>query len=425
MKRLLMIINFFPPAAGGGAYRPLSFVRHLSSSNWDVTVLTPRPGEFWIEDPSLLSKVPQNVRVLRTPSLSGQRIINRIKGGKRKSGSTRSTSGFGLLRALADFFLFPDSYIGWYPFAIRAAQRLLRVEKFDAIYSTSPPDSSHLIARKLSLRFGIPWVADFRDPWINLYLKKPPTPFHRVIHEQLQRRIFDADRLLVTTDWHMRVLEEEFGLKNVVKIPNGYDEEDFSGTESIMPTPGRFEILHCGMLTLGRTSKPFLEGLARFLEQNPSASEAIHVSFIGARESHNEDWVKRLSLQDVVSFEDNIPHEECIRREREAHVLLLMKHDDPMYRGLVPGKLYEYIGARRPVLAVVPDGEAARIVRSLRRGEVADISVPSDVAQKIDKMFTLYSLDQLDLSYELSAVGALTRKTQAEKLLQLLEEIVS
>jgi len=421
-----MVINFFPPAAGGGVYRPLSFVRHLSVSDWDVTVLTPAPGEFWIEDPSLLEKVPENVRIVRTRSLSGQRVINRLRGGARgEGGSLRSTSGFGLLRKIADFFLFPDTYIGWYPFAVRAAVGLMKKEKFDAVYSTSPPDSSHFVARNLSRTFRVPWVADFRDPWINLYLKRPPTPVHRAIHNRLQSRVFEADRLLVTTDWHLKVLKDDFHLDNVVKIANGYDEDDFSGTESITPVSERFEILHCGMLTLGRTSRPFLSGLARFLERNPSASNRIHVSFIGARESKNEYWVRRFSLENVVSFENNLPHDECIKRERGAHVLLLIKHDDPMYTGLVPGKLYEYIGARRPVLAVVPGGEAAQTVRRLRRGEVADISDPSDVAQKIDKMYTLYTLGQLDLSYDLSTVDAFTRRVQAQKLLEVLDELVS
>ena len=292
-----MIINFFPPAGGGGVYRPLSFVKHLADSGWDVTVLTPEAGEFWIEDESLLEKVPDSVKIERTFSLSGHRLINLLK--RKKAGtrrSIRSSSGFGALRNIADFLFVPDSYIGWYPFALRRGKRLMEQSHFSCIYSTSPPDSTHLVARSLSLQSGVPWVADFRDPWINLYLKDPPSYFHKQLHERFERMVMSARRILVTTDWHRDKLEKKYGLRTVVKIPNGYDEDDFRESENVVPDDERFEILHCGMLTLGRTSKPFLEGFARFISNNPDAAEKIRVTFIGARESRNEYWANNFGL---------------------------------------------------------------------------------------------------------------------------------
>jgi len=425
MKKILMVINFFPPAGGGGVYRPLSFVKYLVSSGWEVTVLTPKPGEFWIEDRSLLDRVPDKARVERTFSLSGQRLINLLKrnGGKRKS--VRSSSGFGILRALADFLLVPDTYIGWFPFALRRGKKLIEQLHFDCIYSTSPPDSTHLIAKRLSSWSGIPWVADFRDPWINLYLKDPPTPIHRFLHERFEGLVMSATKIIVTTNWHKDELERKYGARDLVKIPNGYDEDDFKGLENIVSEQEKFEILHCGMLTLGRTSKPFLQGLARFLDDNQDADKRIRVSFIGARESRNEEWVRSFGLEGIVSFEDNIPHTECVVREKKASVLLLIKHDNQRYVGMVPGKLYEYIGARRPILAVVPEGEASEIVRKLNRGEVADISDPEDVARKIDRLYRLFLSGMLDSNYNLSKSEEYTRRVQAEKLIEVLNDVTN
>jgi len=425
MKKILMVINFFPPAGGGGVYRPLSFVKHLVPSGWEVTVLTPKPGEFWIEDRSLLDKVPDKVRVERTFSLSGQRLINILRRNGKKGKSIRSSSGFGILRTIADFLLLPDTYIGWFPFAVGRGKKLIEQSHFDCIYSTSPPDSTHLIAKRLSSWSGIPWVADFRDPWINLYLKDPPTPIHRFLHERFEKLVMSATKIIVTTDWHRDELRRKYGAREVVKIPNGYDEDDFDGLESIVPDRERFEILHCGMLTLGRTSKPFLQGLARFLDSDPGARKRIRVSFIGARESRNEQWVRSFGLEGIVSFEDNIPHNECVVREKKASVLLLVKHDDPKYVGMVPGKLYEYIGARRPILAVVPECETSEIVRKLNRGEVANISDPVDVAQKIGKLYSLFLSGVLDQSYNLSKSEEHTRKVQAEKLIEVLNHVTN
>jgi len=421
-KRLLMIVNFFPPAAGGGVYRPLSFVKHLSRASWDVTVVTPRPGEFWISDPELEAGIPAGVRVVRTGSLSGLRAMNVFRGG----GSRRSSGGFGLLRALGELFLVPDTYVGWVPFARRAAAELCREEPFDIVYSTSPPDSSHLVARSVARRFGLPWVADFRDPWIALRLRRPPTPIHRSLHERMERSVMEAGAVLVTTASHGEALRAAYPGARVERVPNGYEEEDFEGLEGVEPPRRPFTILHGGMLTLGRTIGPFLDGLSIFCRERPDARGDIRAVFLGSRETKNEELTARAGLGGVVSFEDNVGHAECVKRERSSHVLLLIKHGDERYSGLVPGKLYEYLGARRPVLALVPEGEAADIVRGNRRGEVAPIGDAMGIAAAISRMYGHYLAGSLDSAYSLEELPGYTRRRAAARLgeimLSLLEE---
>jgi glycosyltransferase involved in cell wall biosynthesis len=350
---------------------------------------------------------------VRTRSLSGLRILNTIKGG---SDSRRSSAGFGLLRRFSDYFLVPDTYIGWIPFAVRAGKKLCREKEFDIVYSTSPPDSSHLAARSIARRFGIPWIADFRDPWISLYYTGTPSPLHERWHRHLERNVMKADRLLVTTEWHRLELLRRYPEASVEKVPNGYDEDDFEGLENERRGRDLFKILHTGMLTLGRTAEPFLKGLLRFLELRPHARDHLAVSFIGSRESRNEDCARRLGLQDLVDFEDNIPHSECVRRERRSHVLLLLKHDDDRYRGAIPGKLYEYFGARRPILCVAGEGEGNEMVTTHRRGEVAAIGDADEIARKLAKMYDLFLEDGLDSAYSLEESEGYTRRIAARKL---------
>ena len=418
-KRLLMIINFFPPAAGGGV-RPLSFVKYLSRTSWDVTVVTPIPGEFWINDSELEAQIPTGVRVVRTGSLSGPRVLNTLRRGR----SRRSSGGFGLLRSMGELFLVPDTYVGWVPFAFHAAAGLCREGQFDVLYSTSPPDSSHLVARKISRRFGLPWIADFRDPWISLHLRRPPTPLHASWHGRLERGVMEADAVLATTRWHGEILRESFPDARIEIVPNGYDDEDFEGLGGIGRPERPFTILHGGMLTLGRSIGPFLEGLSLFLEERPDSRGDLRVVFLGSRESKNEELVARAGLEGVVSFEDNVPHAECIKRERSSHVLLLLKHNDDRYRGLVPGKLYEYLGARRPVLAVVPEGEAADIVRDSGRGEVAPIGDAGAIAGRISRMYDLFSNGSLDSTYSLGDLPRFTRRRAAARLDEIMHTIL-
>jgi glycosyltransferase involved in cell wall biosynthesis len=423
-RRLLMLINFFPPAGGGGVYRPLSFVKYLSRMGWEITVVTPRPGEFWISDPSLEEQIPDDVRVVRTGSMSAGRILGKLRGrGTGGRAGKRSSGGFEMLRRAGELFLLPDTYIGWRPFAVREAMRLCREERFDAIYSTSPPDSTQLAALKVAAGTGIPWLADFRDPWIPLYLRDPVTGLHRRILEGMERDVaLGADTVTVTTRWQEETLSRKVPGCNVARIPNGYDEEDFT-SPCEGPPEGPLRITHCGMLTLGRRSRVFLEGMSRFLGSVPEAKNDVRVTFIGARESVNEDLAGLGGLGDVVSFEDNMPHADCVERERSSHVLLLIKHDDGRYNGLVPGKLYEYIGARRPILALAPPGEAADTVTGLRRGEVAGPGDPGEIAAALERIYFAHRGGSLESAYDLVSRPEFSRRAAAESLSRELDLI--
>ncbi|HVO76634.1 MAG TPA: glycosyltransferase family 4 protein [Candidatus Bathyarchaeia archaeon] len=422
MRRILMIINFFPPAGGGGVYRPLSFVKYLSRLSWEVTVVTPRPGEFWISDPGLEREIPSSVRVVRTSSLSGFRLLGKLGGAR--GGPRRSSGRFEALRRFGELFLIPDTYAGWVPFAARAAADLCRRERFDVLYSTSPPDSSHLVARRVARAFRVPWVADFRDPWINLYLRRPPTAMHRALHERLERSVSRADLVLVTTEAHERLFAGKYPSSKIERIPNGFDEEDFAPDPGTPPPDGPFTLTHCGMLTMGRSARPFLEGFAALKSRSPAVAADIRVSFIGARESESETWVARLGLEGSVFFENHLPHRECVARERRSHALLLIKHDDERYRGLVPGKLFEYIGSRRPILVVAPDGEASRIVRDLHRGETADIADSEGIAAALETLYARYRAGTLEESYSLDDVPQYSRRAEALRLDELLVRLM-
>jgi glycosyltransferase involved in cell wall biosynthesis len=423
-KKILMMINFFPPAGGGGVYRPLGFVKNLVRFGWDVTVVTPRPGEFWISDPDLASTVPGEVTIVRTPSLSGFRMLSLARGRRTGRGSARSSHRFEWLRRLSEFFMLPDTYVGWIPFARRAAMRLCSEQHFDILYSTSPPDSTHMAAWSVARRHSLPWLADCRDPWISLYLRDPPTALHRRLHERLEDRLSNADRILVTTAWQEEMMRRRFPGSRLERIANGYDEDDFEGIDELRPPQKPFTIMHCGMMTLGRSSRPILEGLREVFRREPGARDSMRILFLGARESENEAWVHRLGLDDVAVFMDNVAHHECVKLERKSHVLLLVKHDDERYRGLVPGKVYEYIGARRPILAVVPEGEAADIVRRNNRGEVARIDDPGGVADAILKMFRLYREGDLESSYSLDSLPHYSRRAGTERLVEILSELL-
>jgi glycosyltransferase involved in cell wall biosynthesis len=175
------------------------------------------------------------------------------------------------------------------------------------------------------------------------------------------------------------------------------------------------------MLTQKRTAVPVLAGLEHFLKRRPDAR--ILVRFIGPRESINDEETQRRGLDGVVEFHDTVSHADSLKLERRSHILLLVKHSNPLYKGIVPGKLYEYVGARRPILAVVPNGEAKEIVTGLRRGETAPPDDPAAIAQALDVMYAKYEAGTLEVDYDLSVVAEFQRQQRTARLAELLSSL--
>jgi hypothetical protein len=424
MKQILMVIPFFPPIGGGGVYRPLGFVRHLEHYGWRPTVIAPRGSAFWIHDSSLVRMIPPSCEVVRTDTLSAQRLLAATRRNATGGSQVRSTRRFAGLRRLGSWFLIPDTYVGWYPFALHAGTRLLRRKKFDAIYSTSPPETSHLIARRLARMSGLPWVADFRDPWMNLHLFRPPTPVHACIHRRMERTVIRDAGIVVTNQWHFeRMARQVDGRRRLTIISNGYEREDVEALEGVVPGSDTFRITHAGMLTQKRSAEPFLRGLKRFIDDTPGAAGTVRVTFIGPREDLNDAMARELDLSAVVTFRDTVSHEEALRLERASHILLLIKHVDELYRGIIPGKAYEYLGARRPILALVPDGEIKDLIMGLTRGEVGPQDDVEGIARSIGALYAKFRSGVLDADYDLSYCPRFERKTLAGALAEFLDSL--
>jgi glycosyltransferase involved in cell wall biosynthesis len=404
-------------------------VKYLGRYGWEPTVVTMASNSFWITDESLLAEVPPGCDVRRTQTMSAQALLAKLRGGAKErcagdSRQVRSSRAFALLRALGSAALVPDTYRGWRPFAVREGLKVCGEKSIAAIYSTSPPETSHLVALELQERTGLPWLADFRDPWMNLYLLPTPTPVHRWLHERLERRVCEEASVVVTSPWHRELLAAKYpGRPGAALIPNGYDPQQIEPVLGITPPADRFQIVHAGMLTQKRSAVPFLKALKILFDESAGARERVRVVFLGPRESENDAAAAELGLGDSVSFRDTVSHSEALKIERASHILVLIKHANPLYDGIVPGKLYEYIGVRRPILALAPGGEASVIVRRYRRGEVAPPSDPRSIADKLKLMYDKHRDGTLEVDYDLSTVSEYRRDVLTMKLAEHLDSL--
>lgn len=393
MKRILYIAYFFPPLGGAGVQRTAKFVRYLPEHGFQPTVLTAR-SSYWMRDESLLAEIPAGTRVERAPHWFG-RWTHRAAGG-----GTRSAARVSILRGVARFFFVPDAYLGWILPAARRALALLRETPHDLILSTSSPDSSHLLGQWLKRRTGLPWVADFRDPWTERLSYAPPTPAHDALQRRLERDcLLDADLVLVTSDAtrdHFLATHPSLSPERVLTLTNGYDEQDFTDANAWLATapPDLVRLwsgalLHAGQLNPDRPLGPLLVGLRRLLARGGEAAARAEVVFLGGHYDRDVAEVAAAGLEGRVTFMANRPHVESIAACLSARGLLLMEQNSPRGALVLPGKTFELARTGKSILALVPPGGAADVfLRDSGAGLAVDPSSPETVADALARVFS-------------------------------------
>ena len=261
LKRLLLVTYYFPPSGGAGVQRTLKYTKYLREHGVEPVVLTVEAGAYPSLDPTLAADVPEGVEVIRTRALDPFGLYGAITGTSRKEavavGSVADTGSLGKklgLWARANVFL-PDARVGWVPFALRAARARIARGDVDAVLTSGPPHSAHLVGlglRRQRRALGLPWIADFRDPWtgITFYDELPMTPLARAFDARLERRVLrSADRVITVSPTWARDLEEQGGLASgaVEVIQNGFDPADFADVDETVREDA-FEVAHVGSL---------------------------------------------------------------------------------------------------------------------------------------------------------------------------------
>jgi glycosyltransferase involved in cell wall biosynthesis len=362
VKRLLLLAYFYPPLAGGGVHRVLSFTRHLPAHGWECTVVCAGEHDYWVRDESLLACVPPGTEVIRVAGGSALAGWLRLRG--RAGSGQRSGGAFAPLRTIADWLLLPDSYAGWSRRAAGAARERIACGGVHAVLSSSPPDSVHLAAAAVAQTSGLPWVADFRDPWIGLHFRKPPTPWHRSRQTAMEASVIgQADLVLAASRTHVDALAARATAKprKLLHLPNGFEPEPEGGRSAA--SASEFRAVFTGTLSLMDDVGTLLDAVRALIEQDPSARAALRVDLVGP---YDRDWQARavaLGVAGVVRFTGALSHAAARAQQSAADLLVLWRPQGAGFRTMVPGKLYEYLDSGRPVLALLPaDDEAAGLV---------------------------------------------------------------
>ena len=370
MRRVLIITYYWPPSGGGGVQRWLKFARHLQGAGWEPVVIAPADAAYPVFDPSLEADVPEGLEVHRVPIWEPFELAGRLLGqqateverlGASSGDAEKSSSGSGRLAKWVRGNLFiPDARVGWVGPVVRTAKRILTTGSVDAMITTGPPHSVHLAGLKIQAATGVPWVADFRDPWSDIdYLDDfHLTAWARRRHRTLEQRVVAAcDRVLVTA-WGAaegllggEVRENE----RVWWIPNGWDAEDFEGSAEVPAADGPMDLVHFGSLYATRNFPAVWEAVKAW---NASGrGREVRLVFYG-----NTAPEVIASLQEHLEPErefvvrGNLPHKDAVAAMRASHALLILHNNTESGRRCIPGKVFEYLAAQRPVLGIGPAG---------------------------------------------------------------------
>jgi hypothetical protein len=426
-RKVLIITYYWPPSGGAGVQRWLKFVKYLPNLGWEPVVYTVENGEYPVMDKSLNEDVSAALKVIKTPIWEPYNIYKKISGRNKNdtinSGflaeSKKSKFSENLGKWVRGNFFIPDARKYWIKPSIKYLSNFLNDNPADLIISSGPPHSTHLIAMDLKNKFQIPWVSDFRDPWTNIdfYKELKLTNWADAKHKRLEKYVLTNSDLVLTVGNQLKQELTELGASKVEVVENGYDTEDFNDPKTLK-LDNEFTIAHIGSFTPSRNHKILWQSLKEISLENKKFRNDFKLKLIGKVDHSIYESLNEHGISDHVQSLGYLSHNEVIAQQKKSKVLLLMVNNTPNAKGIITGKVFEYIASGRPILVIGPkDGDLSAIIANTNSGVVCDYYDLSNLKS------TILSLYNNELLFKPDA-SSYTRLNLTQKLSTLLENIV-
>lgn len=434
LKKVLLITYHWPPMGGGGVQRWLKMSKYMRSYGWEPIIFTVSDAEISIYDESLVKEIPEGIETIKTPiwepfgvykKITGKKKDEKVQPGLLNEGEGKEWINNLALWVRGNVFI-PDAKRFWIKPATKALIKYLKENHVDAIVSTGPPHTTHMIALNAKKKTNIPWLADFRDPWtfVDYYDKLKLSPYADRMHHKLEKKVLNTADKTVTVTWSWA---DEFNSRNFKKkvdvITNGYDPADFEKSDDIK-LDDSFTLTHIGSMNADRNPKALWPVLKELCDSNPDFAKVLKIKLIGPVDSSIFKSIDENRLSGNLEHIKNLPHDEVIPHLQSSPVLLLPLNDTPNISGVVPGKLFEYMGAQRPILCIgKTDGDAARIIKGANAGEVIGFDETTRLKEAVQAMFTNFKDGKLEV--ESTDYRKYGRDKLAGEIAKALDEIVN
>ena len=436
MKRVLVITYYWPPTGGSGVQRWVKFAKYLPSEGWQPVIYTPENPEQLAVDHSLEADIPEGTEIIKTRITEPYELYKKFL---RRSGHSKEAVEVNPVNAQNKSFaqkaamwvrgnLFrPDPRCLWIRPSVKFLKKYLEEHPVDLIVSTGPPQSMHMIGRLLSKETGLPWIADFRDPWTKIFYFKhlSMTKATERWHQGMERKVLDEASAVVAVS---PLVQQEFQSMTrtpVELITNGYDECDFPDMKDTGATGGPdkdFVITHTGLFAADGNPTLLWDVLSEMCAEDSAFKKALKIRVVGKTDTQILEAITESGLEENLTDLGYQPHSTAIEEQRKASILILPLRKEPEYKAVLPGKLFEYLASGRPVLGIgQPDGAMSMILNKTNTGVVVDWEDKISMKKYIDDCWKAH-LDG-NLTINDGEISAFTRRNLTRQMAELFDKV--
>lgn len=421
MKKVLIITYYWPPAGGPGVQRWLKFVKYLPEYNITPIIFVPEKPNYPIIDESLIKDVSNDLDVIKFPIFELSKFLPKIKSlNLIRSGNVAKPENQSLFHKLIYFIrgnlFIPDMKIFWKRKSVNFLLNYLSKNKIDTIITTGPPHSIHLIGLEIKRKTNIKWIADFRDPWVKLnYLNKfKLLQFVKNKHRKLRDEVLVSADSVIVTSQKLKNLFSEIN-PNVFKITNGYD---FNYSKVNLDT--KFSISHVGSLYNDRNPEFFWDIIEDKYNSNKDFKNKLQVNFIGNNSQKLIKYFSAKNFSSCVNFINYVDYKTALKYICSTQVLLMLEANDEESSYAIPGKLFDYLNSKRPIIAIGPkNSDINSILSETNSGKFFNYDKKESLKFYIDQLYNKYKNNRL-ISINSTNITAYSRNNLTKKLSKII-----
>ena len=424
MKKVPIITYYWPPAGGPGVQRWLKFVKYLPDFGIEPIVYCPENPNYPIVDASLVSDVSPNLTVLKTPirePYKWAQLFSKSKTANLSKGLISNRKKQSIVEKLLLFvrgnFFIPDARVSWVRPSVSFLSDYITEHQIDTIVTTGPPHSLHLIGLKLKQKHAIKWVADFRDPWtqIGYHKKLKLSYFAQKIHKKLETTVLQTADEIVVTSLKTKTIFSELTTTPITVLTNGFDFEIINDST----LDSKFTVSHIGSLLEGRNPYILWKVLSDLIKDSDEFASVFQLNFIGSVSTGVMDAIRIYGLENYINNIGYVPHNEALEYQKKTQLLLLIEENSKETEYIIPGKLFEYMASKRPIIAIGPEvSDIEKILNQTRSGTYFRYDEAVALRTLLLEHFDAYQTQQLNVDSK--GLEAYSRKSLTQQLAQKL-----
>uniref|UniRef100_UPI00404B4B68 glycosyltransferase n=1 Tax=Ignavibacterium sp. TaxID=2651167 RepID=UPI00404B4B68 len=393
--KVLVIAYYFPPLGLSGVQRTFKFVKYMKNYDWEPTVITTDKVAYYAYDNSLNHELNSlTIKVIRVSGKEPNSLLSQFGNLKPPREIIRK-----IFDVFSQTFYIPDNKVSWSNAAAKKADELLSNEHFDAIFVSSPPFSAFEKISKLKVKYDVPIIIDYRDLWFNSYFSFYISPIHKLIHKKKEYlSLKNVDAVIVTNRKIKEFLIKTYPFltfEDVHIIPHGFDTEDFENAPRFSKPSNKMVIMFSGTFIGYGTPKYLLKAFKQITNERPDIAQNIEIHFIGYLRKENHKIIKKLKLEEFIVDYGYVDHLTSVGKILSADVLWLMIDYRKNIDAILPGKVYEYIGSKKPIFACVPDGAAKMALQEYGASFICSPDNILEIKEMIYKIYELYRNNKL------------------------------